>query len=1025
MVSSRLKASQNAMAALRCWLAAIALVCMSAAHALDPRRAAEDYVVDHWGIGAGLPQVSVTSIAQDRTGYLWLSTQGGLARFDGLNFRVYGAADLVGYDPAIQDRVWADAAGRLWLATPRGAAWIEDDALQPVAGLTAKVGQVHTFADGPGGSVLIGTDHGLYAFADGPAQQLGLGDVRVYALLVDGDQIYAGSDERVFRIRAGIAERVEATESIQGIRFRQLIRVGNRSYVGSSRGLFELRGGLLERPQWAASLAPVSIEALGSDRDDNLWIGLLDGLWRYHPERGLERAFDRLDDVQAWIAAFHEDADGNLWVGSYTTGLSRWWNGWAQRIGSQHGLSDPFVWSVARGPDERVWFGTATGLWRLDTSGSPVLVSSTLELPNSAVYNLYFDRDGQAWLGTRSGMALWDGNVLRQPEVWSPLRQAQINAVLEQGTGRYWIGTSAGLHLQEQGLLKRYGSDEGLDVAPVRSLVALDEQLYVGTEQGLYVGVEGRFRRVGGNAVLDQALITTMKPVLGNKLLIGTFDDGLFLLDLAGIRAIGEPEGLPWPQVANLQVDRTHVWASGPRGVYRFGLNELEGLIGHGAPLRPQPILNEARDARGGQRLRCCNAGAISRGLILGGKLWFPSLNGLVRIDPASIKPPQSLPRIIIEEVLSDGGGQWQAQSPLHLAAADRDLTLRYTALSFRDPEGLRFRHRLVGYEEEWQPFRPQRYARYTNLAPGHYRFEVQAMAGDGRLAEDQAELALIIPPTLTETLWFRTLLVLLLALLLTLVGIWTRRQSRLREQLLQHQVARRTEELRRANERLRNANQALAAESLTDGLTGLKNRRFLARHLGEWRRQRLLGESEATDRLWFFLIDLDHFKRVNDQLGHLAGDEVLRQVAQLLIRLAGERGQALRWGGEEFLILLPEQELKSADGYAERIVKAVRRADFRVNETTPVHLTTSVGVAAFPALADGSDLVDWALAMEMADAGLYHSKLNGRDSWSRLQPSAEARYRDFAAGFGSQVDEVLNRGLATWHSSAAGNGPA
>lgn len=997
---------------------------MSTALALDPQRAAEDYVVDHWGIGAGLPQVSVTSIAQDRTGYLWLSTQGGLARFDGLNFRVYGASTLAGYDPAIQDRVWADASGRLWLGTPRGAAWIEEETLLPVAGLDARVGQVHSFADGPGGSVLIGTDHGLYAYADGPAQQLGLSDVRVYALLVDGDQVYAGSDECVYRIRAGIAERVEASESIEGIRFRQLSRIGDRSYVGSSRGLFELRGGRLERPGWATTLSALSIEALGNDRDGNLWIGLLDGLWRHHPEHGLERAFERLDDVQAWIAAFHEDADGNLWVGSYTTGLSRWWNGWAQRIGSQRGLTDPFVWSVARGPDQRVWFGTATGLWRLDAQGTPVLVSSTLALPNSAVYNLYFDRDGLAWLGTRSGMALWDGTELRQPELWSPLRQAQVNAVLEQGTGRHWIGTSAGLYLQEQGLLKHFGSDEGLDVVPVRSLVALEDRLYVGTEQGLYEGIEDRFRRVRGSALLDQALITTMKPVLGSKVLIGTFDDGLFIHDGAGIRAIGMDDGLPWPQVANLQTDRTHVWASGPRGVYRFGLDELDRLLSQGVAMRPQPILNEARDARGGQRLRCCNAGAISRGLILGGKLWFPSLNGLVRIDPASITPALSAPRIIVEEVISDSGERWLAHSPLQLAQGDRDLTLRYTALSFRDPEGLRFRHRLLGFEADWQPFRAQRYARYTNLAPGRYRFQVQAMAGDGRVAEEQAELILTIPPTVTETLWFRVLLALIGALLLALLGLWTRRQSRLRELRLQRQVERRTEELRRANERLRNANQALAAESLTDGLTGLKNRRFLARHLGEWRRLRLLGQSDTADRLWFFLIDLDHFKRVNDQLGHLAGDDVLQQVAQLLNRIAGDHGQALRWGGEEFLILLPERALKSVDAFAERIVKAVRRADFRVNESTPVRLTTSVGVAAFPALADGGDLVDWALAMEMADAGLYHSKLHGRDSWSRLQPSAEARYRDFAAGFGSQVDEVLNRGLASWISSATGAEP-
>ncbi|MCB1590259.1 MAG: diguanylate cyclase, partial [Xanthomonadales bacterium] len=571
---------------------------------------------------------------------------------------------------------------------------------------------------------------------------------------------------------------------------------------------------------------------------------------------------------------------------------------------------------------------------------------------------------------------------------------------------------------QEGGLLRRYTKEEGMPAVAVRGLLMLDGRLYVGSERGLYSGLEGRFRREGSNPVLDQALVTALTLVGANKLLVGTFDDGLFLLDVTGVTPIGLAEGLPWPQVANLQVDQTHVWSSGPRGVYRFGLDELDALLRQGTPLAPEPILNEARDARGGQRLRCCNGGATSRGLILNSRLWFPSLNGLVRIDPASIRPERKPPKTVIEAVESDDGRRWLAQESLRLPEGLRDLTVRFTALSFRDPEGLRFRYRLHGFEQDWHSPGAHRMARYTNLAPGRYRFEVDVLSGGSEQPRSTAEMVLVIPPYLTETVWFRSLVLLGILGLAAMLAAWMRRRSQQRERHLQELVERRTEELRRVNDRLRSANQALAAESLTDGLTGLKNRRFLARHLGGWRREHLLGEQPSDERLWLFLIDLDHFKAINDRHGHLAGDEMLCQFAQLLLRIAGGTGEALRWGGEEFLILMPEHALRSPEDFAERIVRAVRRADFRANEHTSVPLTASVGVASFPALADRSDLVDWALAMELADAGLYHSKLNGRDGWSRLHPAAEARYRDFGSGAGAQIEAVLEAGLARWEQS-------
>lgn len=994
---------------------ALALM-LSAASAvgLDLRRAPDEYVVDHWGFPAGLPQVSVTSIAEDQSGYLWMSTQGGLARFDGLSFQAYGKDELAGYKPSIGDRLWRDNQDRLWLATPRGAYLVRGDELQAVDGLGAEVGQVYAFTVAPGGSVLVGTDHGVYAYTNRSAQRLGLDDSKVYALHSDGERVYAASDAAVYQISGGMAEAVASAEDLSALRFRQISSRQGRIYVGSSRGLFEIVDGQLRRPLWADELAESAIEALYGDRQGNLWIGLLEGLMRHNDPRGLEWALEEREQVRAWIASIYEDERGDLWVGSYTTGLSRWWNGWAVRLGPERGLDDPFVWSVARGPNDEVWFGTATGLWRVAADGRTEEIASTQDLRNSAVYNLFFPSSGEVWIGTRAGMMVWDGQQFSEPSQWTPLRTLQINAVLEAGPEDYWIGTSGGLFRQNGGVFKLYGANEGLTVPAVRSLMMVEDELFVGTESGLFIGMEGAFKRVTTSLPLDSGFVTALVPLPGGKLAIGTFNDGIYIRDLTGYTELATKQGLPWNSVANLQVDTRHLWVSGPRGVYRARISEIENFLLNGDLVSTEPVINEGRSARGGQRLRCCNAGATSRGLYLQGTLWFPSLNGLVRIDPKDVKPPEQPRRAIVEQVTAEGGQRWLADQALDLPEGVRDINIHYTALAFRDPESVRFRYRLQGYDADWQTLTAQRSVRYTNLAPGAYHFDLQVQGGAHADFLAAEPLTFQVPARILETASFRLLVAALAASAVALAVLLLRKRGQGRELRLQRLVDQRTVELRRANDRLRNANQALAEESLTDGLTGLKNRRFLAKFLADWRRRSLLGET-TQEHLWFFLLDLDHFKAVNDRHGHLVGDDILKQFSQLLLRLTGDSGHALRWGGEEFLLLVPDSVIGSPDRFAQRVIKAVRRADFRANDVERVPISVSLGVAGYPALHDRADIADWALALELADAALYRVKTHGRDNWNRLIPSAQAHIRDFSDGFGLGADHLVDSGLAAW----------
>ena len=303
----------------------------------------------------------------------------------------------------------------------------------------------------------------------------------------------------------------------------------------------------------------------------------------------------------------------------------------------------------------------------------------------------------------------------------------------------------------------------------------------------------------------------------------------------------------------------------------------------------------------------------------------------------------------------------------------------------------------------------------FANLAPGAYRFEAIATSSAGLESPTAAVVRFQLVPPFYRAFWFKLMLGLLAAGLALLGWLAYRRRLQSRERALEQQIQRRTAELDRANERLRSANRALVEESHTDALTGLRNRRFLAHYMADWRRS---GAQARSQRLAFVLIDLDHFKRVNDLHGHLAGDEVLRQLAAVLVDYAGSDGYPLRWGGEEFMLLMPAEAIADAALFCENLRLRISEKELRHSGDRVSRVTASIGYALFPALADQSDADDWNLSLELADAGLYLIKSSGRNGWAIVHARAHARVADFGAGFSGRLRELATAGLVLLETS-------
>ncbi|WP_428503371.1 diguanylate cyclase domain-containing protein [Roseateles sp.] len=201
-------------------------------------------------------------------------------------------------------------------------------------------------------------------------------------------------------------------------------------------------------------------------------------------------------------------------------------------------------------------------------------------------------------------------------------------------------------------------------------------------------------------------------------------------------------------------------------------------------------------------------------------------------------------------------------------------------------------------------------------------------------------------------------------------------------------------------NMELERAYQSLKDISLTDPLTGLRNRRFLEQHLAtevaqclrlyqDWRRQPERPRPTESD-LVFLLVDIDHFKRVNDDWGHPAGDAVLVQMRERLRRACRESDYLVRWGGEEFLVVARAVDAESGPLFAERIRAAVAEQPFVIDGGS-LALSCSVGFAALPFIAEQPERLDWQQIVSLADQALYMAKRAGRNTWCGLSQSAES----------------------------------
>ena len=740
----------------RAVLVAAALGLMpTSVHALDPRKAMTQYSARAWSTDEGLPQSSAMTLAQTPDGYLWIGTEEGLARFDGVRFEVFGPHNAPGLSDTVVTGLGADAEGALWITLRRGLARYRDGTFTTYGvgdGLPANnrcfvldAGRAHLW---------LGTPDGLYLFEAGrflaQGARLGLPPGRVTAVREtrDGSVWVAVGGQGLFHWREGRLRRYGKEEGVPDARLSFL---------------HEDAQGRLWMASWGAGLARweqgrIAALALGegaervyeviSDRDGNVWLAGAEGVLRYSGDR-LEALPAPGRDIGM---ALLEDREGNVWAGLRAGGLLRLSDSRFTVFARPEGLHDDLVTSVFEDVDGDLWVGTETGGVTRLCAGKTQTYTTDEGLVSDVVNAVWRDRQGALWVGTDRGVQrLRDGqrSTLTRRQ---GLADDEVTAVLEDRQGDVWIGTPSGLCRWRGGRLRTYTHRDGLASDDVSGLYeGKDGALWILSREGLTRRHGDRFTTYGAADGLRSSRVLAVHDD-GETVWIGTLGGGLARLKDGRITSYLPPRGLPTDKVAHILEDESgHLWMSSNKGVLRVAKADLHALA-EGRPGQ-LPVTTYGR-ADGMRSPECRVGGWRSRD----GRLWFLTIKGVAVVDPAHLEP-RTLPPPVVLERMQVNGRAAAMHGGLELAAGSA-LELVYTGLALSAPEMVRFRYRLFGFDRDWQDAGTRRAAYYTNLPPGRYRFQVLAGTHEEVWNDTGAALEFRILPRFHQTWWFAGLAV-------------------------------------------------------------------------------------------------------------------------------------------------------------------------------------------------------------------------------------------------------------------------
>ncbi len=977
------------------------------------------------GIEDGLSQISVTSMVQDQNGNLWLGTQAGVDKFNGYDFvNLTKLAHLKNQlsGNLIYDLALDPISHNLWIATIGGldklnaqTSQLENISLPLPKGVNSNL-IVRKILFTSSGMQWIGTNHGVYFKhpQDDEFALLSQSEIKINAtdLLLNKDGMLIVATKSGLR-RYDLNQNKWLSTLLPKNEITSItIDNKGRLWTGTnSHGVFVLS---FNNDNVLTSTVNISVNdgllsSLVNDliqlKDMSMWIATAKGInvFEIHND---SNSYDsstndtfsvkqsaQLESNQNVISIL-EGTDGTVFYGTFESGLNI--INPRQLIFDRAVIADATaVYDVEIINDTHIVVSTNKGLWQLDKHLNVVtpynfLRTKDLDISYYTVTSmLYSKAENVTYLASKAGLGSID-HVSNTIKIYD-LEDLNIYTLANANNGNIWLGTyDKGLMLydpRQKSVLATY------EMPLISTIATRDESVLVATIDGLYVldlpsntiksykknnnqdkAVSDLSKDEDTNSWPDAKVITWIselsKTEVNNnepaKFLLGTLGGGLILMSFDDSATPTFTTLFKDTKLASLSVGATiedingDIWVSTNNSLAKIDAN-LKNITFFDKHSGVNPsgyfIGAQASDSNG--------------------RIFFPGVAGLTYFHPNDIQKPEKKTKLQITKIStikrsdpSTPNENSHAKTTLLKAPNSVELfadvilvSVHFAAIEYTGPEKIAYAYRLLGFDDRWQTLNPgERSVTFTNLSAGQYQLQLKSTNRYDDWSDSQLELNINVIPPWWQTKYFIAFFSLACILLIYLVFRWRTYHLKQQSEHLAHIIAEKTNELAAANKQL--------SKLVTlDPLTGILNRRGF----NDAAKREFAKFKRSQQTFSIVLIDIDFFKLVNDSHGHEIGDCVLKKMAQLIQKHLRSLDIFSRWGGEEFIILMPNTPLSVSAEVSEKLREFISDTTFDIGNTA-ISLTITSGIAQVNEYDTLEDTV------RRADKCLYQGKRLGRN---------------------------------------------